>query len=380
MNMRIVIAPDSYKESLSAAEVARAIEAGVLDVLPQAQTVCVPMADGGEGSLAAVAAATSAELRKAVVRDANGRDCEAEWALLPDGAAFIEIAAAAGLEQIEPGQRNPLRATSHGVGQLILQALDAGARRITIGLGGSACNDGGAGMLQALGLRLLDAAGQDLEPGGAALRRLHSLSLDGMDPRLAHSDFEVAMDVNNPLCGPQGASAVFGPQKGADAQQVAELDAALAHFADVCAAATGRDERQTPGAGAAGGLGYAIKQFLGASFRPGAELVAELAGLPAALAGADLVFTGEGRMDAQTPHGKTPVGVARYAQRLGIPVFALAGSLGPGYEAVYAAGITAAFSLAPGPVTLEQACREAPKYLRQRAGDIVRAWRAGAVS
>ncbi|MBV6303474.1 glycerate kinase [Candidimonas humi] len=378
--MRIVIAPDSYKESLSAAEVARAIEAGVLDALPQAQTVCVPMADGGEGSLAAVAAATGAELRKAAVRDANGRDREAEWALLPDGSAFIEIAAAAGLEQIEPDQRNALRATSYGVGQLVLQALDAGARRITIGLGGSACNDGGAGMLQALGLRLLDAAGQDLGPGGSALRGLHVLAREGMDPRLAHTEFEVAMDVNNPLCGPQGASAVFGPQKGADAQQVEELDAALAHFADVCAAAMGRDERNTPGAGAAGGLGYAIRQFLDASFRPGAELVAELAGLPAALQGADLVFTGEGRMDAQTPHGKTPVGVARYAQRLGIPVFALAGSLGPGYEAVYAAGITAAFSLAPGPVTLEQACREAPHYLRQRAGDIVRAWRASAAS
>lgn len=375
--MRIVIAPDSFKESLTAPEVANAIAEGVRDALPKAEIVCVPMADGGEGSLDAVIAASSAQRRSATVSDANNQPCLADWAWLGNGNAFIEIATAAGLEQIPPEQRNPLTATSFGVGQLILQALDAGARHITIGLGGSACNDGGAGMLQALGVGMLDAQGKDLPPGGAALQQLASVSLEAIDPRLRHVAFEIAMDVDNPLCGPSGASAVFGPQKGASGQQVEQLDAALGHFAGLSARILGKDEQHTPGAGAAGGLGFAIKAFLNGSFRPGVELLAELSGLPQALVGADLVFTGEGRMDAQTLHGKTPAGVAAYAQALGIPVIAIVGSLGAGYEALYKAGITAAFSLVPGPITLAQACKDAPQYLRQRAGDSVRIWLAG---
>jgi glycerate kinase len=375
--MRIVIAPDSFKESLSALDVAHAIAAGVRDVAPNADVVCIPMADGGEGSLDSLLAACEGERRKARVKNANAHTAEADWGWLGEARAFIEIATAAGLAQISPTQRNALTATSYGVGQLIIEALDAGARHITVGLGGSACNDGGAGMLQALGAQLLDSHGTSLPLGGGALSQLHSIVLDELDPRLAQTTFEIAMDVNNPLCGPQGASAVFGPQKGASAQQVDQLDAALAHFAKVCTATVHKDESQTPGVGAAGGLGFGIKTFFNATFKPGVELLAELAGLPQAMVGADLVFTGEGRMDAQTLHGKTPAGVARCAQQLGVPVIAIVGSLGDGYQALYDIGLTAAFSLAPGPITLEQACQDAPRYLRQRAADCLRLWQAG---
>lgn len=375
--MRVVIAPDSFKESLSAAGVASAIAEGIRDVVPDAITVCVPMADGGEGSLDAVLAATSGERRKARVQDANGHPCDASWGWLGEGRAFIEMAAAAGLEQIPPAERKPLQASSYGVGQLIKEALDAGATHIVIGLGGSATNDAGAGLLQALGVRLLDRDGHELPAGGAALKMLDRISTDDADHRLSEVEFEIAVDVDNPLCGERGASAIFGPQKGANPEQVEQLDAALAHFADVCARQFGKDERDVPGMGAAGGLGFAIKTCFSARFRPGVELVAELSGLAAALQGADLVFTGEGRMDAQTLLGKTPAGVARYASRQGIPVLAIVGSLGDGYEALYQVGITAAFSLAPGPITLEQACRDAKSYLRQRAGDCMRVWLSG---
>ncbi len=375
--MRVVIAPDSFKESLSAWGVAQAIANGVRDVLPDADIVCVPMADGGEGSLDAVLAATSGERRRAPVQNANDQICEASWGWLGQGRAFIEMAAAAGLEQIPPAQRKPLQATSYGVGQLIVQALDAGARHIVLGLGGSASNDAGAGLLQALGARLLDDKGNELPLGGAALRQLARISLDGLDARLQDTSFEIAVDVDNPLCGPRGASAIFGPQKGASAEDVATLDAALAHFAKICAGQFHKDEQNLPGMGAAGGLGFAVKTCFDASFRPGVELIAELSGLAGAMRGADLVFTGEGRMDAQTLLGKTPAGVANYARRSAIPVIAIVGSLGEGYEALYEAGITAAFSLAPGPLTLEQACADAPGYLRQRAGDCTRLWLAG---
>lgn len=375
--MRVVIAPDSFKECLSAADVAAAIASGVRQALPQADIACVPMADGGEGSLDAVLDATQGERRQIDALNANGMPCQANWAWLGDGKAFIEMAAAAGLEQIPPAERKPLQASSYGVGQLIQAAVQAGARHIVLGLGGSATNDAGAGLLQALGARLLDEQGNELPAGGAALQKLARIQLHDLDPRLNDVQFEIAVDVDNPLCGPKGASAIFGPQKGASADDVAVLDAALAHFADVCARHCGKDERDIPGMGAAGGLGFAIKTCFNASFRPGVELMAELSGLAAAMQGADLVFTGEGRMDAQTLLGKTPAGVARYARRDGIPVIAIVGSLGEGYEALYQAGITAAFSLAPGPISLEQAYEQASEYLRQRAGDCTRAWLAG---
>jgi len=374
--VKIVIAPDSFKESLSAPDAAAAIARGIKQAYPGAHTVCIPMADGGEGTVAAVLAATGGQWRSTPVRGALGEALDADWGWLPDATAVIEMAAAAGLEQTPPEQRDPLRADSHGVGQLVRAALDAGARRIILGLGGSATNDGGTGLLRALGVRFLDTGRRELPPGGAALAALDSIDTSGLDARLADTRIEIASDVDNPLCGPHGASHTFGPQKGASPQQVAELDASLARLADVCARHLGRDLRDAPGAGAAGGLGFAAHAFLDAHFRPGVELVAELGGLAQAMQGAALAFTGEGRMDAQTLRGKTPAGVARIAQQAGVPVVALAGSLGDGYQELHAGGITAAFSLAPGPLTLQQACDNAAQYLADRARDVMQLWLA----
>lgn len=375
--VKIVIAPDSFKESLSAPDAAAAIARGVRAACPHADIVAIPMADGGEGTVAAVLAATAGEWRTAPVTDALGGTVQAPWGWLGDDTAVIEMAAAAGLEQVPVERRDPLRATSRGVGELVRAALDAGARRIILGLGGSATNDAGAGMLRALGLRLLDEQGNPIEEGGAALARVARVDASALDPRLATVRIEVASDVDNPLCGPHGASAVFGPQKGASPDQVRQLDAALAHFADRCAQTLGRDERDRAGAGAAGGLGFAARAFLNAAFRPGVEVIAELGGLAGAMRGAALAFTGEGRMDEQTLHGKTPAGVARIARQAGVPVVALAGSLGAGYDKLYEVGITAAYSLASGPMTLAQACAQAGELLSDRARDATRLFLAG---
>ena len=373
--MKIVIAPDSFKESLSAPEVAQAIARGWLAVYPDAEIVLCPMADGGEGTVDAVLAATGGERREQVVQGPLATPVTAHWGWLGDGTAVIEMAAASGLHHVPSGQRDPRVTSSYGTGELIIAALDAGATRIILGLGGSATNDGGSGLLRALGVRFLDAGGNELRPGGAALAALQRVDLSALDKRLHNVQVEVAADVDNPLCGPKGASAVFGPQKGASAQQVDELDAALARLAEVVGEALGEDFSTFPGVGAAGGLGFAAKAFLGARFRPGIELVAELSGLAEAVRGADLVVTGEGRLDAQSLHGKTPVGVARVAREQGVPVIALAGSLGEGYQQVREAGIEACFSLAPGPITLEQACANAGQELEARAADLARLWR-----
>ncbi len=373
--MKIVIAPDSFKESLSAPEVAQAIARGWLAVYPDAEIVLCPMADGGEGTVDAVLAATGGERREQVVQGPLATPVTAHWGWLGDGTAVIEMAAASGLHHVPSGQRDPRVTSSYGTGELIIAALDAGATRIILGLGGSATNDGGSGLLRALGVRFLDAGGNELRPGGAALAALQRVDLSALDKRLHNVQVEVAADVDNPLCGPKGASAVFGPQKGASAQQVDELDAALARLAEVVGEALGEDFSTFPGVGAAGGLGFAAKAFLSARFRPGIELVAELSGLAEAVRGADLVITGEGRLDAQSLHGKTPVGVARVAREQGVPVIALAGSLGEGYQQVREAGIEACFSLAPGPITLEQACANAGRELEARAADLARLWR-----
>jgi glycerate kinase len=372
--MKIVIAPDSFKESLSAPKVAAAIAQGLSQAAPEAHCVCIPMADGGEGTVEAILAATGGESRINVVQDALGRPIQAQWGWLPGKVAIVEMACAAGLELIATTERDPLRASSFGVGQLIGHALDMGATQIVLGLGGSATNDAGAGLLQALGLGLFDAQGKTLAPGGAALANLAHIDTRTFDPRLKDVHITIASDVNNPLCGLQGASAVFGPQKGATPAQVSKLDTALGHFADVCARTLGKDPRNAPGSGAAGGLGFAAHTWMQARFRPGVEVVAELGGLAVAIQGAQLVITGEGRMDAQTLHGKTPMGVAKIAQAAGVPVIAIAGSLGAGYQALYKTGIVAAFSLVSGPMTLEQACADTEQLLKDRAQDILRLW------
>jgi len=310
------------------------------------------------------------------VRGPLGQRVEAGWGWLAESrTAIIEMAQASGIQLVPSAQRDACRSTTWGTGELIAAALAAGAQRIVLAIGGSATNDAGSGMLRALGLRVLDADGQALEEGGLALAGLARIDASGLDPRLAQVQVEVAADVDNPLCGPNGASAIFGPQKGASPEQVQALDQALGHFADHCAKVLGNDVREQPGSGAAGGMGFAAKAFMGAQFRPGVEVVAELAGLDALVQGADLVITGEGRFDAQTLRGKTPMGVARVAKRHGVPVVVLAGTLGEGYQQLYAHGIDAAFALASGPMTLEQACADAAQLLQARAGDIGRVWR-----
>ena len=374
--MKIVIAPDSFKDSLDAAGVAHAIAGGLAEAWPGAELVECPMADGGEGTLEAIVAASQGELRRQVVRGPLGQGVEAAWGWLADSrTAVIEMAQASGIQLLPRDQRDACRNNTWGTGELIAAALAAGAQRIVLAIGGSATNDGGSGMLRALGLRLFDAQDQPLAEGGLALAGLARLDASGVDPRLAEVCVEVAADVDNPLCGANGASAIFGPQKGASAEQVKALDQALGHFADHCAQLLGKDLRDAPGSGAAGGMGFAAKAFMGARFRPGVEVVAELADLDSLVQGADLVITGEGRFDAQTLRGKTPMGVAKVAKRHGVPVVVLAGTLGEGYQQLYGHGIDAAFALTSGPMSLEQACGEAATLLHARAGDIARLWR-----
>lgn len=373
--MKVVIAPDSFKDSLSASGVASAIGHGIHDAFPAAELVLCPMADGGEGTVDAILSVVPGEQRSAVVHGPLGKAVTAHWGWLPHThTAIIEMAEASGLQLLTLEERDALNTCTYGTGELINAALDAGAQTIILTVGGSATNDGGAGMLRALGVSLDSDEGEAIGPGGYQLAQLAKVGLHAFDARIKDVSFIVAADVDNPLCGPHGASAVFGPQKGADGQDVALLDDALSHFADLCAQVVGRDLRDVPGAGAAGGMGFAAMAFLGAQFRPGVEVVAELVGLEDKVRGADLVITGEGRCDAQTLRGKTPMGVARVAQRQGVPVVILAGTLGEGYQALYEHGISAAFSIASGPMTLAHACTDAPRLLRERASDVARLW------
>lgn len=374
--MKIVIAPDSFKDSLSADEVASAIQLGLKEVFPEAELIKCPMADGGEGTVDAILATVEGERRSSRVTGPLGAVVEATWAWLPVSAtAIIEMAEASGLQLVPVEQRNACLSSSRGTGELILEALDLGARHIVLTLGGSATNDAGVGMLAALGARFLDAERWPLPPGGQALAALTRIDLNDLDPRLAEVRFELAVDVDNPLCGPNGASYTFAGQKGATRKQVARLDRALAHFADCCQVLLGEDHRHYPGTGAAGGMGFAARAFLKAEFRPGVEMVADLNQLSQHVQGADLVITGEGCCDAQTLRGKTPLGVARVARQHQVPVIVLAGALGEGYAELYSQGVDAAFSLVSGPMTLTDACHQAPALLRARARDIAKVLR-----
>lgn len=379
--MKIVIAPDSYKESLSALEVAQAVEAGFRAVFPQADYVLVPVADGGEGTVEAMIAATRGRRLEVAVTGPLGEPVRAFYGLTGDGeTAVIEMAAASGLALVPSVRRNPLVTTSRGTGELIRSALDAGARRFILGIGGSATNDGGAGMVQALGARLLDADAQELPPGGGALAALARIDLSALDPRLAECRIEVACDVDNPLTGPRGASAVFGPQKGATPDMVQTLDANLAHLALIIQRDLGVAVEQVPGAGAAGGMGAAMLAFFGATLKPGIEIVTAAVGLDAHVRDADLVITGEGRIDFQTIQGKTPVGVARVAKRHGKPVIGIAGSLGAEVGVVHEHGIDAVFSVLSTPCTLDDALRDAVLNLELTARNVAASLRIGALS
>ena len=347
----IAIAPDSFKGALDAADVAAALAKGLKRALPRARFRLIPMADGGEGTVTAWAAATGAAQIRARVQDPLGRRVTAVYARDDRRhVAMIEMAAASGLPRLALHERNPLITSTTGTGELIRHALDCGARTLLIGIGGSATNDGGVGMATALGARFFDRRGAELPPGGGALRRLHRIDLAGLDPRLATLRVEAACDVSNPLCGSTGAAAVYGPQKGATPVMVKQLDAGLARLAAVAMEQNPawRGLATHPGAGAAGGLGFGLMAFCGATLRRGVELVADAVGLERRLRGCDLVITGEGRLDSQTVNGKTPAGVAAIAKRLGIPVIAICGCLGDGYEAVHAIGIDAVFPIAHG--------------------------------
>lgn len=372
--MRFVLAPQEFKGSLTAREAVVAMEDGIRRCLPDAAVDRVPMADGGPGMVDALTAARGGELRVARVHDPLGRPVDAVYGLVDNGRlAVIEMAAASGLSLLERSELDPLRASSDGTGELIRFALDAGAREFIIGIGGSATNDGGVGMASALGIRFLDAEGQPLPPGGEALARLASIDSRMCDPRLAESRFLAACDVSNPLCGPQGASAIYGPQKGATPEIVLRLDAALRRLAEVIARDLGTDVVDLPGSGAAGGLGAGLVAFLGAELRPGFPLIAAAARLAQRIRGADLVLTGEGRLDLQTAFGKTVAGVAAVAAEEGVPVITLAGGLSAGFEQALAAGIAAAFSIVPGPATLAEAEAHAVEYLSRATESVVRA-------
>ncbi|UBO73574.1 glycerate kinase [Aeromonas rivuli] len=362
--MKIVIAPDSFKESLSAMEVADAIEAGFKQVLPDATYVKLPMADGGEGTVRSLVDATDGRIVTAEVTAPLGNKVEGFLGLLGDGKrAVIEMAAASGLHLVAPEQRNPLLTSSFGTGELILAALDLGVTHLILGIGGSATNDGGAGMIQALGGKLLKADGSAIGFGGAALAELATIDLSGLDARLADLTIEVACDVNNPLCGPKGASAVFGPQKGANYEMVVQLDNNLSHYADCIEAALGCQVKDIPGAGAAGGMGAALVGLLGAELKPGIQIVIEALDLASVLQDADLVITGEGRIDSQTIHGKTPMGVARCAKQFGKPVIGIAGCLTDDCGVVHAHGIDAVFAVVNRAMSLPEALETASTNL-----------------
>ncbi|MDQ8572162.1 glycerate kinase [Klebsiella aerogenes] len=369
--MKIVIAPDSYKESLSALDVATAIETGFREIYPHAEYVKVPVADGGEGTVEAMVAATQGHIVQVSVTGPLGEPVNAFYGLSGDmRCAYIEMAAASGLESVPPTRRNPLLTTSWGTGELIRHALDAGVSQIIIGIGGSATNDGGAGMAQALGAKLLSAGQQQIAPGGGALETLARIDLSELDPRLADCRIDVACDVTNPLTGPQGASAVFGPQKGATAAMIERLDRGLQHFAQIIDRDLDIDVLNLEGGGAAGGMGEALYAFCGANLRPGIEIVTDALGLAELVADADLVITGEGRIDSQTIHGKVPVGVAKVAKRFNVPVIGIAGSLTADVGVVHQHGLDAVFSVLYSVCTLDEALANAAANVRMTARNV----------
>ena len=362
---RVVVAPDKFKGTLTAAAVATHVATGLRSVLPDVEVVAVPVADGGDGTLAAAEAAGFVRVT-VPAHGPTGEESKAAYGVRGT-EAVVELAEVCGLDLLPDGRSAPLTATSRGTGDLLAAALDAGARRVVVGIGGSASTDGGVGLLQALGARVTRADGTEVGPGGLGLAEATTLDLSDLHPGLAGAEVVVACDVDNPLTGSRGAAAVYGPQKGASPDDVERLDAALTRWADLVATTTGADHRDDPGAGAAGGVGFGLVAVAGASTRPGADLVFELAGLQDALAGAALVITGEGALDHQTLHGKAPVAVAAAARAAGIPVVAVAGRVALPEADLRAAGIAAAYALVDE-ASREQEAFDAPGPLLERLG------------
>jgi glycerate kinase len=389
-----LLAPDSLKGSLSALQACAALERGARRALsdttsntpstttnPSCYFTAVPLADGGEGTVAALVQGAGGELRQTTVRGPLGEPVQAQWAILSDGRAVIEMAQASGLTLVPPERRSAIRASSYGTGEIIRAALDAGCRELLVGIGGSATTDGGAGTLQALGARLLNEQGADLPPGGAALYQLAHIDTAHLDQRLAQVQITILCDVTNPLYGSEGASYVYGPQKGASPDEVEVLDAALRNFARVAAATTGQDLAMQVGAGAAGGIGFGLMTFAGARLTSGIEMVLAVTDFARKLETADLVLTAEGSIDAQTPHGKALAGVARAARAAknghGVPVIAFGGAVNLSGEELHRMGIVAALPLPDAPISLSECVACADDLLSDAAERAVRLWLCG---
>ncbi|KQA21250.1 glycerate kinase [Vibrio metoecus] len=373
--MKVVIAPDSFKESLTAKQVCDAIQAGLARVWNDAKFVAIPVADGGEGTVQSLVDATQGRIVDVNVMGPQGKRVDAFYGILGDNqTAVIEMAAASGLHHVPITQRDPKLTTSFGTGELMVHALDQGITKLIIGLGGSATNDGGVGMLAALGAQFTNAEGAPIQLTGGGLRELSNVDLSHFDPRLQHCDLLVACDVNNPLCGPKGASAVFGPQKGASPDDVQLLDDALQRFGLLSEQVTGKAVLNSAGAGAAGGMGAALLAYTHATLRPGIEIVLETVQFAHQVCDADVVITGEGRIDSQTVHGKTPMGVAKVAKRFDVPVLALCGCTGDNYQAVYQCGIDTVFAAVPRAMSLEDALKESDFNLADLAENVARLW------
>ena len=376
--MRIIIAPDSFKGSLSSLEVAQAMERGVKKVLPESTTILLPLSDGGEGLVDSLVVASGGKLVEYEVQGPLGSPVRAKMGLLGDGhTAVIEMAQASGLTLIGEEQRNPLITSTFGTGQLMQKALDLGCTKLIIGIGGSATNDGGMGMAQALGFRFLDAEGQPLGSGGGELARLVTIDTSQVDPRLQHVQIEVACDVENPLTGPRGAAHIYGPQKGATPPMVEFLDEALANYDRVLQKDLGQNVGLTPGAGAAGGLGAGLMALVGGKLVSGIELVLTVLGFTEKTKGAQLVLTGEGKFDAQSAYGKVPVGVARASQKLGVPVVVVAGTVLPDAEALHTEGITAYFSILNRPMSLQEAMANGAQLVEHQVAEVMRLFAFG---
>ena len=378
MPLRIVIAPQAFKQSVSARAAAIAIHNGVQRAVPDAETVLIPVADGGDGTLAALIDTTGGQYFTEEATGPLGDTISAQWGVMGDGTtAVIEMALASGLALIPDHRRDPRTATTYGTGQLMRAALDAGYTRIIVGLGGSATNDGGTGMASALGVRFLDAAGEMLPPGGAALANLHAIDTSGLHPGIARATIIGATDVTNPLCGETGASAIFGPQKGATPEMVQELDGCLANLAHVIQSELSIDVLHTPGSGAAGGLGAGLIAFANCELRSGIDMVCDALDFDRHAATADLVITGEGRADRSTAFDKAPVGIARRSRAFGVPTLLLAGSLGEGYDALYQHGIDAMIPIAEEPATLEASLQNGAELLERAAERALRLYNLG---
>ena len=374
--MKVVIAPDAFKESMTAYEAAQAMEKGVKNVFPQASTEKIPIADGGEGTVQALLDFIGGKKITLEVTGPLGHPTSSYYAILQGNIAVIEVAAACGLDMVRENERNPMKTTSYGVGELIVDALDKGVRQFIIGLGGSATNDGGIGMAQALGAAIIDEHNQVVPLGGEGLAAVERISLEGLDERLAGCKIEVASDVMNPLLGQAGATYVYGPQKGADEKMVAHLDEAMENYANLLARDTGVDHRFSQGAGAAGGLGIACLVFLKASIQPGIDIITKLGRVEEAIKHAQLVLTGEGKMDDQTSFGKAIAGIAQIGKRNGVPVIAIAGADKVTNEAVYDKGVTAVFTLPNEPMPLEVAMQDGARLTEKITTNIMRLYAA----